>query len=237
MRSLVYTNKGKREVNQDFVLIQQLNPHSSIYLIADGMGGYEQGDMAAKIVAESVSTFLSTLSEISEIDIQKAVNKANLAIRQRKQDLNIKMGATIGGVILFGESAVCFWVGDIKVFHFKNKKLHFESSSHTLMNEIINNGSITDSEKISKYRHVVTRSVQGEVNLSRIEYTILGKITDEDMLLICSDGAHDIFDGIQIQLILNSTPSVIEALKSIEERLQKDANDNFSIIALTSIIN
>ena len=55
MKSIVFSHKGKREVNQDFVLVQNINPETYLHLIADGMGGYEHGEIAAKLVAAPVA--------------------------------------------------------------------------------------------------------------------------------------------------------------------------------------
>jgi serine/threonine protein phosphatase PrpC len=232
MTTFTVTHKGKRKENQDVVLINAVNATHTLYLIADGMGGYERGAQAAKIVAESISVHLSTLKDIDSKDIQKAVNKANLAIRQAKQDTHEKMGATIGGVILSGDKALCFWVGDVKIFHFRDKTLCFETSPHTLMNEIKSNGSITDVEQLSKYKHVVTRSVQGDIALSEIDYVELEDLTDKDVLVICSDGVHDILNGRDMAQILGVTENFEAALNIIEKRLLEDAQDNFSLIAI-----
>lgn len=230
MTTFTVTHKGKRKENQDIVLVNTLNATHTLYLIADGMGGYERGAQAAKIVAEGIFVHLSTLKDINSKDIQKAVNKANLAIRQSKQDTHEKMGATIGGVILSGDKALCFWVGDVKIFHFRDSKCHFETSPHTLMDEIKTNGSITDIEQLAKYKHVVTRSVQGDIALSEIDFVELEELKEKDVLVICSDGVHDILTGKDIEQILSATENFGTALNIIEKRLLEDAQDNFSLI-------
>ena len=233
MKSIVFSHKGKREVNQDFVLVQNINPETYLHLVADGMGGYEHGEIAAKLVAESVLTFLSTVESINEAQIQKAINKANLAIRQLREKNNSKIGATVGGVILQANQATCFWVGDVKIFHYKNNRLVKESTSHTLMNEVISNGSIKDPKQISKYKHVVTRSVQGDVEYSQIESFTQKNLDSSDLFLVCSDGVHDLYDGIHLQQILKTSDSNEEAFNRIEKRLLDEAKDNFSLIGLS----
>jgi protein phosphatase len=232
MKSIVFSHKGKREVNQDFVLVQNINPKAYLHLIADGMGGFAHGEIAAKIVAENVLTFLSTIETFNEAQIQKAINKANLAIRQLREKNNNKIGATVGGLILQANQAICFWVGDVKIFHYKNNKLIKESTSHTLMNEVINNGSIKDPKQISKYKHVVTRSVQGDIEHSKIESFTQENLDSSDLFLVCSDGVHDLYDGIHLQQILNTSYSNEEAINKIEKRLLDEAKDNFSLIAI-----
>ena len=232
MKSIVFSHKGKRAVNQDFILVQKINPETYLLLIADGMGGYEHGEIAAKMVAENILTYLSTVSVIDEVQIQKAINKANLAIKQFKKHNNTNTGATVAGVVLESNKAICFWVGDVKIFHFSNNKLINESKSHTLINEVINNGSIKDPKQINKYKHVVTRSVQGKLERSQIDYFKSSNVDKSDMFIICSDGVHDLYDGIQIQQILNTSDSIEESLNRIESRLLSESKDNFSLISI-----
>lgn len=232
MKSIVFTHKGNRDVNQDFVLVQNINPETFLMLISDGMGGYENGEIAAKLVAENILTYLSTVTQIDDLSIQKAVNKANLVIKQFKEKSNSKLGATIGGIVLSSDKAICFWVGDVKISHFKNNRLQFESNTHTLMNEVISNGAITDPDKTTKYKHVVTRSVQGDVEYSKVDINTIDSVTEKDMFLICSDGVHDIFESIQVQQFLNTSATLDEAIERIEKRLKNEAKDNFSLIAI-----
>ena len=127
MKSIVFTHKGQRKNNQDFVLIQNINHESFLFLIADGMGGYQQGEIASKLVSENIIAYLSTVKKIDSNYVQKAINKANLAIKQLKDNNNINLGATVGGVILTKSDALCFWVGNVKIFHFKANNLQFPS--------------------------------------------------------------------------------------------------------------
>ena len=229
MRSITISNKGKRQVNQDFILTQSINPDSYLYLVADGMGGYESGGMAAKIVAESILTYLRTVQYVDNQELQRGVNKATLAIRQQQID---KMGATIGGVILDSDNVIAFWAGDVKVMHYKNNRLLFESTSHTLMDEMINNGSITDTERLLKYKHVVTRSVTGDIKRNQIDYVAINGLDSDDLLVICSDGVHNIYDARQIQQFLNTSDSMEEAFRRIDNKLKEEADDNYSVIVL-----
>lgn len=91
---------GKRESNQDFICIDRLKSGASFFLIADCMGGYEKGDVAAKVVSENIFTFLNHVENTSEQNIQQAVQKASLTLKQFNIKNNIKSGATIGGIIV-----------------------------------------------------------------------------------------------------------------------------------------
>lgn len=232
MKSSILTHKGKRKSNQDVVLVKNINPDTYLYLVADGMGGYDNGEIAASICVESISTFLSNIELIDEEGIQKAVNKANLAIRQFQEKNHSKLGATLGGIILSKNIAKCFWVGDVKVLHYSERKLDFESKSHNLINELSESGASRDAFNTSKYSHIVTRSIQGDVKKSVISYKSL-EISDKDQLIICSDGVHNLLDSQTIQYMINNEKAKCSVVELINDRLFNEAEDNASLIYIS----
>ncbi|WP_158848504.1 PP2C family protein-serine/threonine phosphatase [Algibacter sp. L1A34] len=232
MKSITLTHKGKRKTNQDVVLTKNINPDTYFYLVADGMGGYDNGEIAAQIVSDSILTFLSNVIEINKESIQKAINKANLAIRQFQEQNHSKMGATLGAVIFSKGIAKCFWVGDIKILHYSESKLTFESKSHNLKNELSKSESSNEVFKSSKYSHIVTRSIQGVVKKSIISYQEI-TIKEKDKLIICSDGVHGLIDSQTILFLMNNEKKNISFIDELNNRLENESNDNASLIYVT----
>lgn len=232
MKSTTLTHKGKRKVNQDVILTRNINPDTYLYLVADGMGGYDNGEVAAQIATESILTFLSNIDEITKETIQKAINKANLAIRQYQEQYHSKMGTTLGAIVLSKGLAKCFWVGDIKILHYSDSKLQFESRSHNLINELSDNVPSNEKLKSSKYSHIVTRSIQGEVKKSMISYQEF--ITKEkDELIICSDGVHSIIDSQTLLFLMNDNKAPMPFIDTLNHRLKNEAIDNASLISIS----
>ena len=229
MKSTTLTHIGKREVNQDVTLIKNIGPDTYLYIVADGMGGYDNGEVAAKTATESILTFLSNIDKVNKETIQKAINKANLAIRQLQEKSNSKMGTTLGAVIISKNIAKCFWVGDVKILHYSEGKLAFESKSHNLLNEISENDALKETFNSSKYSHIVTRSIQGDVKKSVISYQEL-TINEKDQLIICSDGVHNIIDSQTMLFYLNNIN--ISFRDKLNERLKNESEDNASLIYL-----
>lgn len=229
MKAITVSHKGKRDINQDLILEYTAIDGSYLFAVIDGMGGYDSGEIAARLISENIETYLSTVGTIDAFHIQKAINKSNLVIRQQKFTLSKNMGATIGGVLIKGSSVSYFWVGDVKILHFRSKQLLFESTPHSLVSDLVANGSITEPSQLSKYSHVVTRSIQGDTKTSQAE--IDSNIFDDksDLLIVCSDGVHDLFDGIQVENMLNQAASPSDLLEEFESRLVKEASDNFSL--------
>ena len=234
MKSISYSNKGKRATNQDLILEYETVDGSYLFAVIDGMGGYENGEIAAKMVSENIETYLSSVGSIDTFHIQKAINKSNLAIRQQQSALSTNMGATIGGVIIKDSSVIYFWVGDVKVIHFRNNKLLFESTSHNLVNDLVQNGTLQELSQLSKYKHVVTRSIQGDLKTSKVEIESNIFYGNTDLLIVCSDGVHDLFASLQIENLLNKAESPLMLKAELEARLLRDASDNFTFGIITS---
>jgi len=227
MKEIIFSHIGKRKENQDLVISIPLRSNNHLFIVTDGMGGYSNGAKASKIISESISTYLLSIKVISHDSIQKAINKANLAIKQELKNSTIKMGATLAGIVIQENVAKCFWVGDVQILHLREGKLQYQSKSHSLLNEIVDNGNITNPDKIAKFKHVVTRSVQGDVGRSKIDYHEIA-IQKNDILTISTDGVHDIFSPVQFQYSLKKIGSIEETLRSLEERLLVEAQDNYS---------
>ena len=221
------TGIGKRESNQDFICIDRLESGAHFFLIADGMGGYEKGDVAAKIISENIFTFLNHVENISEQNIQQAVQKANLAIKQFNIKNNIKSGATIGGVIVDKNSSHVFWVGDVMVYQINKDEVLFQTKSHTLVNSLLESDRIKEENSLERYQHIVTRSVSGKPSESNIGYhsTVFSQ---DDLFIICSDGVHNTISIEQIILFLNQKNGVQE----LESKFLKNTQDNYSIITI-----
>lgn len=230
MKSITFSHKGRRDTNQDYLLCKTIGPDTYIFLIVDGMGGYEDGDVAARIVAESIADqFSEDLGEDS--DLQHAIDEANIKLKKASQKSGRKLGATIGGILLQSNTAICFWVGDVKIIHFRNRKLVFESKSHSLLNEILESGSIRTSFRAEKYKHVVTRSVQGDSDRSEIDIHTIDGITEADLFMVCSDGVHDVLSGMEIEGMYKKALDFSELVQMIEVRIINESNDNGSLIA------
>lgn len=222
------TGKGKREINQDFICIYRLESGASFFLIADGMGGYEKGDEAARIVSENIFTFLNYVESINEQNIQQAVQKANLAIKQFNTRNNIKSGATIGGIILEKNIVHIFWIGDVIVSQINKSKVLFQTKSHTFVNSLLESDSINEEKSLEKYKHIVTRSVSGNPTESKIGY-YSATVDNEDLFILCSDGVHNLVSIEQLLIFTHQKNGFIE----LERQYLKEAADNYSIIIVT----
>ncbi len=141
-----FTEKGLRKHNEDFILSKQIDEVTSIHIVADGMGGYNKGNIASETVTEILFNNISNNSNNENIIqiIEQAIDEANSKVSQLNIEEKTKMGTTIAGVFIKNNLAVMFWVGDVKILHIRNNKVFFESKDHLLINQLKDNDSFSE---------------------------------------------------------------------------------------------
>lgn len=184
MKIFKYSNIGNREQNQDYLVSTKLGQDSSLHLVADGMGGYECGDIASKIVGDSYVYGLSR-----NMSIVDATREASNNIQIERRNLGVaKIGSTVAGVLICGMKATIFWAGDSRVYLFRNKEQLFQTEDHSILNELSRKRKLSFEER-ERYGHIITRSIMGNPDdkVDICEMTLL----EGDELLICSDGLYN----------------------------------------------
>lgn len=184
MRIFKYSNIGNREQNQDYIVSTKLGQYSSLHLVADGMGGYDCGEIAAKVIGDS---FLYGLSR--SMTIEEAARYASNNILIEKRNLGVqKMGSTIAGLLLNGMNATIFWSGDSRVYVFRDKDLYYQTDDHSVINELSRRRSLTFEEK-KRYGHIVTRSIMGNED-DKVDTHEL-TLQEGDEIIVCTDGLYN----------------------------------------------
>jgi protein phosphatase len=184
MKVFKYSNIGNREQNQDYLVSTKLGQDSSLHLVADGMGGYECGDIASKIVGDSYVYGLSR-----NMSIEDATREASNNIQIERRNLGVaKIGSTVAGVLICGMKATIFWAGDSRVYLFRNKEQLFQTEDHSILNELSRKRKLSFEER-ERYGHIITRSIMG--NPDDMVDTCEMTLQEGDELLICSDGLYN----------------------------------------------
>lgn len=229
MKTQQLTGKGKRESNQDVICVNRLSSGHYLFLIVDGMGGYDKGDEAAKIISESIFTYLNSIENITNDTIQQAVKQANIVIKQFNEQNNIKSGGTLGGILITKDTTHIFWIGDVNIYQINRSNVLFQTKSHTLINSFLDSNNIKDDISLDKYNHIVTRSISGKSPESTIGYHTI-PFSNTDLFIICSDGIHNIIPTENLLLYCKQENGLIE----LEKQYSNDFEDNYSIIITTS---
>jgi serine/threonine protein phosphatase PrpC len=220
-----------RTVNEDAVLAK---PEIGLWAVADGMGGHKVGDIASsKIVAAlEVIKDCRSLSESVEV-IENCLLDVNQLMLEYAQIMfdGSTMGSTVVTAIIKGRIGACLWVGDSRLYRFRNQKLAQLTRDHSQLEEMIEVGLISREESESHpNRNVITRAIGVEPQL----YVDVTLFTTQvgDTFLLCSDGLYNMLTDEEIIQCLSLRDVQQSARQLMDKALEKGARDNVSVIVV-----
>jgi PPM family protein phosphatase len=223
------TDTGRqRSANEDSVFVR-----APLFVIADGMGGAQAGEVASKT---SVESFDRDLPEgPPEKILRQTIEGANRTIHQlARQDPNLAgMGTTTTAAILDerAEEVAIGHVGDSRAYRLRRGKLERLTRDHSLVEEMRRKGQLTEAQaEDHPQRSIITRALGPEPEVEVDLQTVPAQAGD--VFLICSDGLTTMLDDEHIERLLiraTSMPSAVRAL--VDEANRAGGRDNISVIA------
>ena len=237
MEAFAKTDIGKaRDMNQDYYYISPKNSEISVYILADGMGGYKGGEVASKLATISAknyieSNFANTPKEEILKLIKNAMEYANMVVYEKsKEDKELdNMGTTLEVCLIYNNRAYIGHIGDSRVYRLKEDNLEKLTIDHSYVEKLVKDGTITREEAINHpKKNMLTKAlgctayVEGEL----IEESFL----EDDIILICSDGLTNMVKEETIYNVLK------EDYKLAPEKLIELANNNGGYDNITAVV-
>jgi PPM family protein phosphatase len=228
----------RREHNEDSLLV---DPELGLFVVADGMGGHAGGGTASSIAVSTIQQSVraaraaSPAPEASPFPtvLRLAVEDACRAIyRAAQEDPSLAgMGTTVTAALLVGHNVYVAHVGDSRCYLVRSGRIFQLSEDHSLVNEQLKAGAITEAEaRSSRFRNIITRSVgfEEEVLVDVVELDI----ERGDVVVLCCDGLSNLVADPEILEIASGAP-----LDEAPERLvalanERGGDDNITVIVV-----
>lgn len=218
-----------REHNEDAYLDSR---EQGLWGVADGMGGHSAGDLASQIIIENLLTF-DPFPDIPKNvdDIEKRLLAANKQCRETRKETDSIMGSTVA--VLYAQENFCFflWAGDSRIYRLRNGALMQMTEDHSLVQEMVNTGEISQSESLSHpSSNVITRAigVRDELYVD-IEYATVEK---GDRYLLCSDGLCKELSQKEIEHTMSAVPVEQASKELVKLALARGGSDNITCIVI-----
>lgn len=228
----IQTDVGsKRSLNEDSVGYYE-DRDFGIYIVADGMGGHNAGEVASKLAKDIVMNYVLNHrdEESPEEILNEALQNANRRIYKEgllNEDCN-GMGTTIIAAFLRNNELTIANVGDSRAYILKDNQLIKVTKDHSLVQELLDNGTITIEEaKSHPNRNVITRAV-GTNPVVNADYYKLD-IRHISKVLLCSDGLTNEVSEEAILEVLKSGDEN-QCLQLINMSNENGGRDNISVI-------
>ncbi len=234
----------KRDHNEDNFY---LHKEENLFLVADGMGGHASGEVASKIVVETIRDFFTRTSKdpdatwaykmykdkkYEENRLIVSIEEGNKRVYEHSmkvsKDKKRGMGTTITAVLFVEGGAYIGWVGDSRIYRIRNNKLEQVSEDHSLLNEMIKKNNMTE-EEIENFPHknVILRAIGLK---PRVEVDVkYYPLQDGDIFLLCSDGLSGEVVDDEIERIIIEADDLDDANKKlIQEANKNGGKDNIT---------
>ncbi len=250
------TSPGKvRERNEDGFLVQHLawvtleeRHEVAVLVVADGMGGYEAGDQASKIVVNNVNLALGPLltgglagqfkdcpAQMLTEAIGYALKEANGSVYRKAKTLaHLKgMGATAAVVLIWDGEAIIGHVGDTRVYHYHSGRLDQVTRDQTLVARMVELGHLKPEEALTHpSRNEVAQAVGKRAEIEPAFHTV--RLAPGDWLIAACDGLHAHVDAATLQeTIARAAPAAADlADRLVAMADDRGGSDNTTVIAV-----
>lgn len=239
MRSFGLTDKGlRREFNEDYFYRsdKSVGVLPNLYIVADGMGGHNAGDVASKqAVAYLIQYIEKTDADIKEVEqlLIDGILYANEKVYNEslEKDELSGMGTTLVVSTIIDGVAIVANVGDSRLYRMA-KSLKQVTIDHSVVEELYRAGHITKSERMNHPdKNMITRAigVEGEVIVDCFSVSL----TSDDLIIMCTDGLNKMILDQEIETMLGTHRELKQiASELIDGAIKKGGNDNVTVIVL-----
>lgn len=230
-RSVARTDVGKvRTRNEDAFLDC---PQRGLWVVADGMGGHQCGDIASQLIV----THLADLPQAASFDerviaVRQCLHWLN---RRMSHELTVSparkdkiMGSTVVALLIDGKRGACVWAGDSRCYLLRNNHLHQLTRDHSVFEQLINEQKMSPAQARRQLNsQALTRAI-GASDQLQLEIVEL-EVRPDDVFLLCSDG---FYEGLDNEVLLRTLG--LESMHSLfNDVLGGTARDNLTAIVIS----
>lgn len=215
MRGFAKTDIGKaREINQDYYSIPKSDQDLQLFILADGMGGYNGGEVASTLATEAAKNYIidnfekieHSKEEILEL-VKNAVEYANNVVFEKsKTDKELEgMGTTLDICFIYNNKIYIGHVGDSRVYRIRGELIRKLTKDHSYVQQLVEDGKITREEaNHHPKKNMLTKAlgctayVEPDIRARNLE--------PGDILVMCSDGLTNMVEEKEIYQVIKENP-------------------------------
>ncbi|HUY58578.1 MAG TPA: Stp1/IreP family PP2C-type Ser/Thr phosphatase [Solirubrobacteraceae bacterium] len=225
--TIVRTDVGRqRSGNEDSAYAQP-----PVFVLADGMGGAQSGEVASQIVVDAFARGLPAEGTAEE-RLSMVVQRANKEIHSRSQNEieNAGMGTTVTAAYLDADALALAHVGDSRAYLLRDGELTRLTEDHSLVEELLRGGKLTEEQALDHpQRSVITRALGIEPIVEIDTWTY--PVRPGDVVLLCSDGLTDMLPEQQIEETLVEAPDLSAAAALLVDAANAaGGRDNITVV-------
>ena len=210
--------------------------NDKIFIVCDGVGGSDNGEIASKIIAETTGLMLvNEKSGLNQSLIMSALKHAHNELIEHACDYGLSNDmATTFTILALNDSdnsATLAWCGDSRVYHFRKGKVLYKTSDHSLVNSLVKSGELSEEDALTHPRkNIILRAVKAsQVELDPDFHTI-NDIQDGDYFMLCTDGLlENVSDSLLCDILERHDSSNLNIIDELQNHCFGNTRDNYSM--------
>jgi len=231
---------GKRQNQEDsiFPAKNKANSKQHFFLVCDGMGGHENGEIASQNVCESFNTFLKTIQpeDFNQLAFEQALTFVydELDKKDKSSEYSSKMGTTLTFLHLNEKEVLMAHIGDSRIYHIRTQngkaEIIYKTSDHSLVNELVRAEVISAEEaKNHPKKNVITRAMQPhQGKRDKADIYTTKDVKAGDYFFLCSDGVTESVDDRKLIEIIAGNAVDKAKIQAISQLCLLNSKDNYS---------
>ena len=243
IKAYAKSDVGKvREMNQDYYYISNSLDEVQLYILADGMGGYNGGEIASKIAVETAKNYIENNFKEIEKDrdsiiqlLGSSMEYANMVVYEKsKENAELQgMGTTLEICLIYNNKVYIGHVGDSRIYRIRKEFIRKLTQDHSYVQKLVADGTITKEEAAHHPQKNMLMKALGCNAFVEPDVMVKGFLKD-DILIMCSDGLTNMVD--QETIYKMASKNIEQAPKDLVELANNNGGyDNITVVVIKNI--
>lgn len=238
IKAFATSNVGRaREINEDYYSISYQDDPIQLFIVADGMGGYNGGEIASNLAVTTAKEYIVSNYEASLeskeklLELVKSASQyANMIVYEKAQSSEElrKMGTTLDICLIHQNRAFISHIGDSRIYRKRKDFFRKLTKDHSYVQQLLDEGKITKEESITHPEKNMLMKALGVTSFIEPDAMIKGFIKG-DIILMCSDGLTNMVSEEELVQIINENPTDATKLM-IQKANDKGGKDNITAV-------
>jgi len=238
------SDQGKvREMNQDYYYISNSLDEIQLYILADGMGGYNGGEIASKLAVETAKNYIKNNFKDIEKDrdsiiqlLGSSMEYANMVVYEKsKENSELQgMGTTLEICLIYNNKVYIGHIGDSRIYRIRKEFIRKLTQDHSYVQKLVKEGTITKEQAAHHPQKNMLMKALGCNAFVEPDVMVKGFLKD-DILIMCSDGLTNMIDQETIYQMA-SKKNIEQASKDLVQRANDNGGyDNITVVIIKNI--
>lgn len=239
-KPLCFTDIGLKDNQEDYLYPSPADTNSRVFILCDGMGGHDNGEVASMTAGDTLGDYLSSCSKIDIPTFETGLAKAYDALDNIDTNSVKKPGTTLTCLCLNDNNYLVAHIGDSRIYHIRpssfNKEtkrggILYQSSDHSLVNDLLKAGELSEEEaRDFPQKNIITRAMQPHlVKRYKADIYTFNDIQGGDYFFLCSDGVlEQLSNEALCEILAQDNLSDERKLANIKSICENKTKDNYT---------